>query len=201
VIARSIAPLIGAAVTSVQSVSAASLLWFFFRTGMLVFGSGLVVVPFLKAYVVDQYHWLDQQQFLDSVAIGMMTPGPVVITASFVGYLLGGLGGALAATVGIFSPPLLFTVAGTPLLRRYRSNPYLQGFVRGLTIAVVGVLIGTSYLVGKTAIGDALTIVVGVAALAVGLFFRKIPDPLLVACGAVAGLIAYPILQPHWLLR
>jgi len=86
------------------------LFWFFFKTGLLVFGSGLVIVPFLKEYVVDQYHWLGERQFLDSVAIGMMTPGPVVITATFVGYLMSGLSGAFAATLGIFSPSVLFTV-------------------------------------------------------------------------------------------
>jgi chromate transporter len=174
---------------------------FFFRTGLLVFGSGLVIVPFLKAYVVDQYHWLDERQFLDSVAIGMMTPGPVVITATFVGYLMSGLAGAFAATLGIFSPPFLFTVVGTPLLRRYRANSRLQGFVRGVTVAVVGVLVGTSYMVGRTAIGDALTISLGIGALAAALFAKKIPDALLVATGAVIGLLAYPIMQPQWLLH
>jgi len=158
-------------------------------------------VPFLKAYVVDQYHWLGERQFLDSVAIGMMTPGPVVITATFVGYLMSGLAGAFAATIGIFSPPFLFTVVGTPLLRRYRSNSRLQGFVRGVSVAVVGVLVGTSYLVGRTAIGDLLTIALGAGALASALFLKRIPDALLVACGAAIGLIAYPVLQPHWLLH
>jgi chromate transporter len=194
-------PFFGALAIGANSGMALKLFLFFFRTGLLVFGSGLVIVPFLKTYVVDQYHWLNQQQFLDSVAIGMMTPGPVVITATFVGYLLSGFAGAVAATIGIFSPSFLFTVIGTPLLRRYRSNARLQGFVRGVTIAVVGVLVGTSYLVGKTAIGDMLTVSVAVAALAAALYAKKVPDPALVACGAVIGLIAYPLLQPHWLLH
>jgi chromate transporter len=124
-----------------------------------------------------------------------------VITATFVGYLLNGFGGAVAATLGIFSPSFLFTVAGTPLLRRYRSNARLQGFVRGVTVAVVGVLVGTSYLVGKTAIADALTISIGVTALAAAVYAKKVPDPVLVASGAVIGLVAYPLLQPHWLLH
>ena len=201
VVARAIAPLFGAiALVSTTSLPL-QLFLFFFRTGLLVFGSGLVIVPFLKAYVVDQYHWLGERQFLDSVAIGMMTPGPVVITATFVGYLMSGLGGALAATAGIFSPSFLFTVAGTPLLRRYRSNARLQGFVRGVTVAVVGVLVGTSYLVGRTAIGDTLTILMAVGALCAALFVKKLPDAALVASGAIAGLIAYPILQPQWLLK
>jgi len=196
-----VTPLFGLLAVGVNSAMALKLFLFFFRTGLLVFGSGLVIVPFLKTYVVDQYHWLNQQQFLDSVAIGMMTPGPVVITATFVGYILSGFAGAAAATIGIFSPSFLFTVIGTPLLRRYRSNSRLQGFVRGVTVAVVGVLVGTSYLVGKTAINDALTIAIGVAALVMAIYVRRVPDPALVAAGAVIGLVAYPLLQPHWLLH
>ena len=196
-----VAPLFGLLTLGAKSAMTLKLFLFFFRTGLLVFGSGLVIVPFLKTYVVDQYHWLNQQQFLDSVAIGMMTPGPVVITATFVGYLLSGFGGALAATIGIFSPSFLFTVIGTPLLRRYRSNSRLQGFVRGVTIAVVGVLVGTSYLVGKTAVGDALTIAIFLIALTTAICAKKVPDPALVGGGAVIGLVAYPLLQPHWLLH
>jgi chromate transporter len=194
--ARGVAPLFGLLALSAKSAMTLNLFLFFFRTGLLVFGSGLVVVPFLKTYVVDQYHWLNQQQFLDSVAIGMMTPGPVVITATFVGFLLAGFPGALSATIGIFSPSFLFTVIGTPLLRRYRANARLQGFVRGVTIAVVGVLVGTSYLVGKTAIVDLLTIAIGLAALATVIYAKKFPDPALVAAGAVVGLIAYPLFHP-----
>jgi len=173
---------------------------FFFKTGFLVFGSGLVIVPFLKSYVVDQYHWLSNREFLDSVAIGMISPGPVVITATFVGYLLAGLPGALAATVGIFSPAVLFTVFATPLLLRYRGNRWLSGFIRGVTVAVVGVLAGTTYLVGRTAVGDTLTVAVALASLAVLIFLPRLPEPLLVGIGALIGLIAYPILRPGWVL-
>ncbi len=178
----------------------AKLFLFFFKTGLLVFGSGLVIVPFLKSYVVDQYHWLSNREFLDSVAIGMISPGPVVITATFVGYLLAGLPGALAATLGIFSPAVLFTVFATPLLLRYRGNRWLSGFIRGVTAAVVGVLAGTTYLVGRTAVGDALTVAVALASLAVLILVPKLPEPLLVGIGALIGLIAYPILQPGWVL-
>ena len=194
---RGIAPFFGLLAMSAKSALTLKLFLFFFRTGLLVFGSGLVVVPFLKTYVVDQYQWLNQQQFLDAVAIGMMTPGPVVITATFVGFLLTGVSGALAATIGIFSPSFLFTVIGTPLLRRYRSNARLQGFVRGVTVAVVGVLVATSYLVGKTAIFDLLTIAIGLAAFATVMYAKKIPDPALVASGALIGLVAYPLFHPH----
>jgi chromate transporter len=174
---------------------------FFFKTGALVFGSGLVIVPFLKTYVVDEYHWLGNRQFLDAVAIGMISPGPVVITATFVGYLLSGFSGALAATVGIFSPAVLFTVFATPLLLRSRGQRRLQGFIRGVTMTVVGVLVGTTYLVGKTAIGDGLTVAIAVVSLIVSLRWKKCPDPLLVGLGAAAGLLLYPIVRPEWLLR
>lgn len=188
--------------TATASVSAMTvkLFLFFFRTGLLVFGSGLVIVPFLKTYVVDQYHWLGNREFLDSVAIGMISPGPVVISATFVGYLLNGIPGAVAASIGIFAPAVLFTVLATPLLLRYAGNARLRGFIRGITVAVVGVLVGTTYLVAKTAIGDVLTVALGAVALLI-LTLWKIPEPLIVAAGALVGLLAYPILRPEWILR
>jgi chromate transporter len=178
---------------------AAKLFVFFFKTGLLVFGSGLVIAPFLKAYVVDQYHWLDDRQFLDAVAVGMITPGPVVITATFVGYLVDGLAGAAAATAGIFMPSMLLTIIAAPLLRRYRRDPYVQGFVQGIVAAVVGALLGTTVLVARTAVGDVFTAAAALVALAVVLRWNKLPDPLVVAASAVAGLIAYPWLLPSWL--
>jgi chromate transporter len=185
------------------SVSAMTgkLFLFFFKTGLLVFGSGLVIVPFLKTYVVDQYHWLGNREFLDSVAIGMISPGPVVISATFVGYLLNGLPGAVAASVGIFAPAVLFTVLATPLLLRYASNRRLQGFIRGITVAVVGVLVGTTYLVGKTAVGDTLTVGLAGAALIVLFLWKRVPEPLLVTAGALIGLLVYPVIQPAWVLQ
>jgi chromate transporter len=190
---------IGTAASGVSAMTA-KLFLFFFKTGLLVFGSGLVIVPFLKTYVVDQYHWLGNREFLDSVAIGMISPGPVVISATFVGFLLNGIPGAVAATVGIFAPAVLFTVLATPLLLRRAKNRRLQGFVRGITVAVVGVLVGTTYLVARTAIGDLLTVSVAVLALIV-LFLWKIPEPLIVGAGALIGLLAYPLLRPEWVLR
>jgi chromate transporter len=172
-----------------QYVALSKIFWFFFKTGLLVFGSGLVIVPFLKAYVVDQYHWLSNQAFLDAVAVGIMSPGPVVITATFVGYLNHRLPGAIAATVGIFSPSLIFVLLGTPLLRRYRSNGRLQGFVRGVTVAVVGVLLGTSYLIARSTIHDILGLVLLASALAVLCSKWKVPEPVLVAAGALLGLV------------
>jgi len=171
--------------------TSAKLFAFFFKTGLLVFGSGLVIVPFLKTQLVDQYHWLSNRQFLDSVAIGMISPGPVVITATFVGYLLNGFTGALAATLGIFSAPVLFTVIATPILLRYHKHPRLAGFIRGVGVTVVGVLVGTSYLVGREAIGDWLTAAIAIASLLVITIWRNVPEPVLIATAGVVGMVVY----------
>lgn len=175
-------------------VALSKIFWFFFKTGFLVFGSGLVIVPFLKTYVVDQYHWLSTQAFVDSIAIGIVSPGPVVITATFVGYVVGAFPGALVATAGMFAPSLAFVIAGTPILRRYRSHPRVQGFVRGITVAVVGVLIGTSFLLARTMIHGIASAVILLVALAILVLARKVPDQVLVAGGAAAGLITYSIM-------
>jgi chromate transporter len=163
---------------------------FFFKTGLLVFGSGLVIVPFLKTQVVDQYHWLGYAEFLDAVAIGMILPGPVVITATFVGYLLSGFTGAVAATLGIFLPPVLFVVLATPLLLRYRSSARLRGFIRGVSTAVVGVLAGTTWLIARTAIVDVVGIIIAIVALAIVTATKRIPDPIVIAAAGVAGLLS-----------
>jgi chromate transporter len=194
-------PLLLPAVAGASSGMTLKLFLFFFKTGLLVFGSGLVIVPFLKTYVVDQYHWLGNREFLDSVAIGMISPGPVVITATFVGFLLKGLPGAAAATVGIFSPAVLFTLLATPLLLRYHDNRRLRGFIRGVTVAVVGVLVGTTYLVGKTAIGDWPTAGIGIATLVVLFATKKVPEPLIVLAGGLIGLLAFPLINPGWVLH
>lgn len=173
-----------------QSVAVPNIFWFFFKAGLLVFGSGLVIVPFLKAYVVDQYHWISNRAFLDAVAIGIVSPGPVVITATFVGYLTHRLPGAAAATLGIFTPSLFFVLVGTPILRRYRQNARLQGFIRGITVAVVGVLLGTSYLVARSTIHDGLGLIILIGALAALWSRRRLAEPLLVAAGGVIGLAA-----------
>lgn len=195
------APLLLAALPGLGAIPSWDLFGFFFRTGLMVFGSGLVIVSFVKAYVVDQYHWMNERTFLDAVAIGMISPGPVVITATFVGFIVGGFSGALASTVGIFLPSIIFTVIGTPILLRYRKNRYVMGFVRGVTVAVVGVLAGTAYLVGKPVIGDWLTALILIAVLALPRLGKKIPDQVLVAAGAIVGLIAYPFLRPEWMMH
>ncbi len=179
----------------------AKLFFFFFKAGLFMFGSGLVIIPFLRTYVVDQYHWVTNRQFLDAVAIGLISPGPVAVAATFVAYLMNGFSGAVAATVGMFSPSVLFTVAASPILLRYRENPRLQGFIQGIKVSVVGVLVGTTLLVGRTAIGDLFTVSLALATLALLALWERIPEPLVVAAGALIGLLAYSWLQPQWLLR
>jgi chromate transporter len=185
--------------TAASGSTLGKLFLFFLKAGSLTFGSGLVIVPFLEQGLVRQYGWLDQRQFLIAVAIGMISPGPVVITATFVGYLVAGFWGSLASTVGIFFPSFILVLIAAPLLARHRSNPCVQGFIRGAFAAAIGTILGASFLLGRIAIGDPLTALIGVASLAV-LFRWKVSNPLLIAATAAVGLIAYPILQPGWVM-
>ena len=175
------------------------LLLFFLKAGSLTFGSGLVIVPFLEQGLVQQFGWLDQRQFLIAVAIGMISPGPVVITATFVGYLVAGFWGSLVSTIGIFLPSFLLVLIAAPLLARHRGNPNVQGFVKGAYAAAIGTILGACILLGKIAIGDWLTALIGIVSLAV-LFRWKVSNPMLIAATAVIGLIAYPWLQPAWVM-
>src|SRR5690348_2493969 len=175
------------------------LLLFFLKAGSLTFGSGLVIVPFLQQGVVQQYGWMDERQFLIAVAVGMISPGPVVITATFVGYLVAGFWGSLVSTVGIFLPSFLFVLIVAPILVRHGKNPNVQGFVRGAYAAAIGTILGACFLLGKIAIGDWLTALIGAASLA-ALFRWKVNNAVLIAATAVIGLIAYPLLQPSWVM-
>src|SRR5262249_4901574 len=150
--------------------------------------------------------WLSEREFLVAVAMGMISPGPVVITATFVGYLvaarlggslLDGLWGSLASTIGIFLPSFLFILIVAPILMRYLTNPNVQGFIRGAYAAAIGTILGACVLLGKIAIGDWLTALVAIVGLVV-LFRWKVSNPLLVAAAAIVGLIAFPLLRPEW---
>jgi chromate transporter len=182
------------------------LLTFFLKAGSLTFGSGLVIVPFLEKGLVQQTGWLDQREFLVAVAMGMISPGPVVITATFVGYLvaarfggslLDGFWGSLVSTIGIFLPSFLLVLIVAPILIRYRQNPNVQGFIKGAYAAAIGTILGACVLLGKIAIGDWLTALVALGSLVV-LFRWKISNPVLVAATAIIGLIAFPLLRPDW---
>jgi chromate transporter len=175
------------------------LLLFFLKAGSLTFGSGLVIVPFLEQGLVQEYGWLDPRQFLVAVAIGMLSPGPVVITATFVGYLVAGFWGSLVSTIGIFFPSFILVLVVAPILARHRGNPNVQGFVKGAYGAAIGTILGACILLGRIAIGDWLTALIGVVSLAV-LFRWKVNTPLLMVATAVIGLIAFPLLQPTWVM-
>ncbi len=175
------------------------LFWFFLKAGALTFGSGLVIVPFLEQGLVREYNWLDERQFLIAVAVGMLSPGPVVITATFVGYLVGGFWGSVVSTIGIFLPSFLLVLIAAPLLAKHGDNRNVRGFVKGAYAAAIGTILGASILLGRIAIGDWLTATIAVVSLAV-LFRWKVSNPLLIAITAAIGLIAYPLLQPTWVM-
>jgi len=196
--AAPLAPVAGMApVASTSTLT--KLLLFFLKAGALTFGSGLVIVPFLQQGVVQQYGWLAERDFLVAVAVGMISPGPVVITATFVGYLVAGFAGSLAATIGIFLPSFILVLVAAPILARHRANRSVQGFIKGAYAAAIGTILGACVLLGRIAIGDWLTILIGLTAL-VALFRWKVSNPLLMAVTALAGLIAFPLLHPAWVM-
>jgi chromate transporter len=170
------------------------LLLFFLKAGWLNSGSGLVIVPFLQQGLVQVYAWLDERQFLIAVAVGMLSPGPVVITATFVGYLVAGFWGSLVSTIGIFLPSFFLVLVAAPILARHRGNTNVQGFIKGAYAAAIGTILGACILLGRTAIGDWLTVAIAVASLAV-LFRWKVSNPLLIAANALIVSFLVPNLR------
>ena len=170
----------------------AQITWFFTKAGAFVFGSGLAIVPFLYGGVVQEYGWLNDQQFLDAVAVAMLTPGPIVITVAFIGYLVAAFPGALAASIGVFLPVYLFVVIPFPWFDRISGNPQVKGFVAGVTAAASGTIAGACFVLARRAIIDVPTLVIGATALVVAWRF-KIPEPLLIAAGAAAGLVIFSL--------
>jgi chromate transporter len=163
---------------------------YFAKAGMFVFGSGLAVVPFLYGGVVQEHHWLTDHQFVDAVAVAMITPGPVVITVAFIGYLVAGVAGATAAALGIFLPVYLVVVLLAPSYKRWAKNPQLNAFVRGVTAAATGAIAGAVIVLARRSVYDLPTILICAVSLAI-LFRWKIPEPVLIACAAVAGLLLH----------
>ena len=161
---------------------------YFAKAGLFVFGSGLAVVPFLYGGVVQGHHWLTDHQFVDAVAVAMITPGPVVITVAFIGYLVAGVGGATAAALGIFLPVYLVVVLLAPSYKRWARNPQLNAFVRGVTSAATGAIAGAVVVLARRSVYDLPTLLICAASLAI-LFRWKIPEPFLIVCAAVAGLV------------
>lgn len=165
--------------------------FYFAKAGMFVFGSGLAVVPFLYGGVVQEHHWLTDHQFVDAVAVAMITPGPVVITVAFIGYLVAGVAGATAAALGMFIPVYLVVMLLAPSYKRWAKNPQLNAFVRGVTAAATGAIAGAVVVLARRSVYDWPTILI--CALSVAVLFRwKVPEPILIGCAAVAGLLLRP---------
>lgn len=169
---------------------------FFLRTGALVFGSGLAIVPLLRDGVVTQHHWLTQSQFLDAVAIGLITPGPVVITAGFIGFLTAGLAGSLVATIGIFTPIYVAVIVLGRWFVHHRDNRTVKAFVAGATAAAAGALSGAVVVLTREAVTDWVTALVGLVTLAVLLRF-KIGEPYVVLAAGILGLVLKFALHLH----
>lgn len=161
--------------------------WYFAEAGAFVFGSGLAIVPFLHGGVVNRFQWLDDQQFLDAVAVAMITPGPVVITVAFIGFLVAGLAGASVAALATFGPCYLFTVLPAPYFRRFSKNMAVKGFVDGVSAAATGAIAGAAFVLGRRAIFDIPTLLIATVALVLSMRFKKLQEPLLIAAAGVVG--------------
>ena len=165
------------------------LFWFFTKAGAFVFGSGLAIVPFLYGGVVREHGWLTDQQFLDAVAVAMITPGPVVITVAFIGYLVEGFSGALLAALGVFLPCWLFVVIPAPFYSRFADNPRLKAFVGGVTAAATGAIAGAVFVLARRAIVDIPTILIFAATLACVVWVKRIPEPVVISIVGIASVV------------
>jgi chromate transporter len=164
---------------------------FFLKAGAFVFGSGLAIVPFLYGGVVVKFHWLTDHQFVDAVAVAMITPGPIVITAAFIGYLVAGPFGALLASGAVFAPPYFIVLFGAPYYRRFAQNPQVRAFVQGVTAAAVGAIAGAAYILARRSLIDLPTVVIGLVTLAVLMFTKKIPEPIVILVAGAVGVLLH----------
>lgn len=168
---------------------------FFAKAGAFVFGSGLAIVPFLYGGVVTETHWLTEKQFVDAVAVAMITPGPVVITVGFIGYLIAGFPGACVAALGTFIPCYLFTIIPAPYFKKYGKLPGLVAFVDGVTAAAIGAITGAVIVLSKRSLIDIPTVLIALVTVALLWRFKKLQEPVIVAGSALLGLILYPLLR------
>lgn len=162
--------------------------WFFTKAGAFVFGSGLAIVPFLHGGVVNENHWLTENQFLDAVAVAMITPGPVVITVGFIGYLVAGFPGACVAALAIFLPCYLFTVIPAPHFKKIAKNKSIKSFVDGITAAVIGALVGSVIVIATRSIIDIPTALIAIASIFALIYIKKIREPYIIVVAALLGL-------------
>jgi chromate transporter len=174
---------------SASGTTLAALFWYFAEAGAFVFGSGLAIVPFLYGGVVTRFQWLTERQFLDAVAVAMITPGPVVITVAFIGHLVAGPLGALVAALGVFLPCYLLVVIPAPYFQRFASDPRLKAFVDGVTAAATGAIAGAAFVLGRRAVIDFPTAAIALATLAVSLWAKRVPEPVTILAAGVAGFL------------
>ena len=163
--------------------------WFFLKAGAFVFGSGLAIVPFLYGGVVKEYQWLNEQQFLDAVAVAMITPGPVVITVGFIGYLVAGFPGACVAALATFLPCYLFTVIPAPYFRKWGKNPSIKAFVDGITAAAIAAIAGAVLVLAKRQFSDIPSVLIALLTIFVLARFKKFKEPLIILIAALTGLL------------
>jgi len=163
--------------------------WYFAEAGAFVFGSGLAIVPFLHGGVVNDFGWLTERQFLDAVAVAMISPGPVVITVAFIGYLAAGPIGACVAALATFLPCYLLVIGPAPYFRKYAKDPQIKGFVDGVTAAASGAIAGASFVLGRRAITDVPTALIAAAALLAMTYLKKAPEPVLIVLAGGVGLL------------
>src|SRR5947208_4838078 len=176
----------------VATVATVGILFVFsLKAGAFVFGSGLAIVPFLYGGVVVKFHWLTERQFVDAVAVAMITPGPVVITAAFIGYLVVGPLGAVAAASSVFAPPYFIVLFGAPYYRRFAQNPQVKAFVQGVTAAAVGAIAGAAYILARRSLIDITTVIIGVTTLAILMYTKKIPDPMVLPAADAVGVLLH----------
>ena len=168
---------------------------FFAYAGSFVFGSGLAIVPFLYGGVVQEHHWLSDRQFVDAVAVAMITPGPVVITTGFIGYLVAGLSGATVAALGTFLPCYLFTILPAPYFKKHGKRPGIVAFVDGVTAAAIGAITGAVIVIGERSITDWITALIALLTAALLWRFKKLPEPAVVVVAALVGLLAHPLVS------
>lgn len=168
---------------------------FFAKAGAFVFGSGLAIVPFLYGGTVTEYQWLTEKQFVDAVAVAMITPGPVVITVGFIGYLVAGLPGATVAALATFLPCYLFTIIPAPYFKKYGKLPGVVAFVDGITAAAIGAIAGSVIVIAKRSISDIPTALMALVTIALLWKFKKLQEPVIVAVAAAIGLVLYPLLK------
>lgn len=172
-----------------QSSKLWQITWFFAKAGAFVFGSGLAIVPFLYGGVVKEYQWLNEQQFVDAVAVAMITPGPVVITVGFIGYLVAGVPGACVSALATFLPCYFFTILPAPYFKKYGKHPAIKAFVDGITAAAIGAIAGSVMVIGQRTLTDIPTVLLALTTAVILFRFKKIQEPIVILIAAIIGLI------------